>query len=133
MRQRGASSIEYGLIAASISIGIIASVSSIGIGMKASLLTLQWAVLAERPSYNDLMTAFEDFNGPGNNLSTSEMMDLLNADCSEPTCLNTAKRDAVFEDYDDNDNGQLTQVEYGVFATDLSNPGGGGWSAIVDL
>jgi Flp pilus assembly pilin Flp len=126
--RRGATAIEYGLLAALISVVTIAAVDEVGWFVEATFWQANYAIEWTQEFADQLAAAYDDpAYGNGDGMSIAEMEAYWNDKCGHCSAEDTTESiGAIFEGFDANDNGILLDGEYDAVVAWWSDPASGG-------
>jgi pilus assembly protein Flp/PilA len=128
--RRGATAVEYGLLAALISVAVLTSLRTLGWRLEGPFEYVQYALNWD-PSFPVGIADAYDTWGGGDGMDPTETLDYWNSLC--PACQQEELVDTFFEAFDGDDNDLLVDEEYDELVDWFSDRTNGGAYGLMEL
>ena len=125
--RRGATTIEYGLIASLIAVAIMGAIWTLRGGLQKTYRTISWGFEWNPEMAAHLMNNFHSYKGGDDLLSRSEALTMY-IDNGAPNPYHA--RDKTFFNFDDNDDDKMTESEFQDLVDYVADPTTGGFATL---
>jgi hypothetical protein len=127
---RGTTATEYGLLAAFVAVALLAVLPGVGLQLMKSHFYVNWGLVGGW-SLESTQSAFDNWHGGDDELHRTEFLAMLNDGCGNNCQWNQAKTQGTYASFDINDDQELDEVEFAVWAEHMADPAGGGWAPLI--